>query len=163
MARPRSVPDEAVHAAVLALIRSKGEKAVTFSAVAARVGLVASSLAERHGTVAGMIADARKGAWDRIEEATDSAVVAAGAGPKGAVALLKALGGLDVPPVASDPERAAGWRARIEAELALRLGGGAKGREGAAILFAFWQGQLLWQPAGDKTARLKDAVRRLAG
>ncbi len=163
MARPRSVPDAAVHDAVLALMRGKGEKAVTFSAVAARTGLAASSLAERHGSVAGMIADARRAAWDQIEAATEAAVALAGPGPKGAIALLKPLAVLGVPPIVADPERAAQWRARIEAELALRLGGGARGREVAALLFAFWQGQLLWQPAGDKTARLKDAVKRLAG
>lgn len=162
MARPRSVPDQAVHDAVLSLIRGKGEKAVTFAAVAARAGLAASSLAERHGSVAGMIADARAGAWDRIEAASDAALAAAGPGPRGAAGLLKALGALELPPPAADPERAARWRTRIEAELALRLGGGARGREAAALLFAFWQGQILWQAAGGKTARLKEAVRRLA-
>ena len=161
MARPRSVPDETVHEAVLSLIRGKGEKAVTFSAVAARAGLAASSLAERHGSVAGMISDARKGIWDRIEMATAAAIAVAGPGPKGAVALLKALASAGVPPVTADPARAAIWRARVEAELALRLGGGSRGRESAALLFAVWQGQVLWQPAGDKTVRLKDAVRRL--
>lgn len=161
MARPRSVPDQTVHDAVLSLIRGKGEKAVTFSAVAARAGLAASSLAERHGSVAGMIADARKGAWDRIEGATAAAIAGAGPGSKGAIGLLKALGQADVPPIAADPVRAARWRACVEAELALRLGGGARGRETAALLFCVWQAQLLWQPAGDKAVRLKDALRRL--
>lgn len=163
MARPRSVPDATVHDAVLSLIRSKGEKAVTFSAVAARAGLAASSLAERHGSVAGMISDAYAGVWSRIESATEAAVAGAAQGPKGAVVLLKSLGGLGLPPVGADPERAMIWRSRIEAELALRLGGGSRGRESAAVLFAFWQGQQMWQPAGAKTARLKDVVRRLSG
>ena len=55
---------------------------------------------------------------------------------------------------------AQGW-ARVENALALRPGGGSKGREAAALLFAAWQGQLLWQPAGGKAFRLKDALKRL--
>lgn len=163
MARPRSVPDSVVHEAVLALIRAGGDKAVTFSAVAARCGLAASSLAERHGSVAGMILDARKGVWDRIEAATAVAIAAAPLSPKGATGLLKALSAQGAPPVAADPDRAADWRAQIEAALALRLGGGASGREAAALLFSFWQGQLAWEGVGPKTARLKDALRRLGG
>jgi len=161
MARPRSVPDTVVHDAVLALIRLGGDKAVTFSAVAARAGLAASSLAERHGSVAGMIADARRGIWDRVEAATAAALAAAPLSAKGAIGLLKALSGLGVPPVAADPARAAHWRSGIEAALAQRLGGGTRGREAAAILFAVWQGQLAWAEAGGKTARLKDVLRRL--
>ncbi|MFN3291927.1 MAG: transcriptional regulator [Gemmobacter sp.] len=161
MARPRSVPDTVVHQAVLALIRTGGEKAVTFSAVAARAGLAASSLAERHGSVAGMIADARKGAWDEIEAATAAALAEAPMTAKGAIGLLKALSAQGPAPVAADPARAAEWRRSIESGLAARLGDGPKGREAAAILFAFWQGQLAWDAAGPKTARLKDALRRL--
>ena len=48
-----------------------------------------------------------------------------------------------------------------ETALALRLGGGPQGREAATILFAAWQGQILWQTAGGKGFRLKDALKRL--
>jgi AcrR family transcriptional regulator len=162
MARPRSVPDTVVHDAVLALIRLGGDKAVTFSAVAARAGLAASSLAERHGSVAGMIADARKGVWDRVEAATAAALAEAPLTPKGATGLLKALSVLGLPPVAADPDRAARWRETVESALTVRLGGGSRGREAAAILFAFWQGQLAWGAAGGKPIRLKDALHRLS-
>lgn len=161
MARPRSVPDTVVHKAVLALIRAGGDKAVTFSAVAARSGLAASSLAERHGTVAGMIQDARNGIWDGLEAATAAAIAEAPVTPKGAVAVLKALSAQGLAPIAVDPDRALRWRLALEADLAVRLGGGARGREAAAILFAFWQGQLAWGGVGDKPARLKDVLRRL--
>ncbi len=158
MARPRSVPDPVVHDAVLALIRHGGEKAVTFSAVAARAGLAASSLAERHGSVAGMIADARKGAWDRLEQATAAAIDAAPLSPKGATGLLKALSQVTVPPVASDPARALRWRAGLETALAIRLGQDAGA---AAILFAVWQDRRVWQGHLDPPLRLKDTLRRL--
>lgn len=162
MARPRSVPDQIIHTATLELIRLRGEKAVTFSAVAQRVGLAASTLAERHGSIAGLIADARRGSWQGLEAATATAIAAAGPGPKGAVALLKAIDATCKAEVAADPDRARDWRVRLETELALRLGAGAKGREAAAILFAFWQGQQFWLAAGCKPAvRLKDVVKRL--
>ena len=45
--------------------------------------------------------------------------------------------------------------------LGLQLGGGAKGREAAALLFAAWQGQLLWQGAGGKGFKIKDAIKAL--
>lgn len=170
MARPRSVPDEIVHDAVLALLRAGGPKAVTFGTVAAGAGLAASSLAQRHGTVDGMIRDALAGQWARAEAATEAALSDCPLSPKGAGGLLKALGaaGLPLPPVLpgiTDPaltDLAAAWRARVEAELALRLGGGARGRSAAAILFAAWQGQALWADTGGRGFRLKDLLRRLA-
>jgi AcrR family transcriptional regulator len=161
MARPRSVPDPVVHAAVLALIRHGGEKAVTFSAVAARAGLAASSLAERHGSVAGMIAAARAGAWDRLEQATAAAVAVAPLSAKGATGLLKALAEADLPPVGSDPERALRWRAGVEAALSARLGNDAPAREAAAILFAVWQDRVIWHGYAEPPLRLKSVLKRL--
>jgi hypothetical protein len=57
--------------------------------------------------------------------------------------------------------RAAAWRRQVEAALAVRLGGGAKAREAAAMLFAAWQGQALWTRAEERAFRLKDLVKRL--
>ena len=161
MARPRSVPDPVVHDAVLALIRHGGDKAVTFPAVAARAGLAASSLAERHGSVAGMIAAARAGAWDRLEQATATAIDAAPLSAKGATGLLKALAQVDMPPVDSDPERALRWRAGLEAALTARLGNDPRAREAAAILFALWQDRQMWQGHAEPPVRLKAVLKRL--
>jgi N6-adenosine-specific RNA methylase IME4 len=58
-------------------------------------------------------------------------------------------------------QRAASWRATVEAALSLRLGTGQKARESAALLFAAWQGQLLWSRVGQSSVKMKDAVRRL--
>ena len=49
----------------------------------------------------------------------------------------------------------------METALTLRLGGGQKARDSAALLFAAWQGQALWSGAGEPGFRLKDAVKRL--
>ena len=58
-------------------------------------------------------------------------------------------------------DRATAWRETVEAALAVRLGGGAKAHEMAAILFAAWQGQALWERAGGRGFKLKDALKRL--
>jgi AcrR family transcriptional regulator len=166
MPRPRTVPDEVVHDAVLALCRAGGVKAVTFSAVAAATGLAASSLVQRHGSVEGMLNDARAGLWSRIEAATAAALAEAPPTPKGAAALLKALEPVVAPAFGSLPDtpaladRAAAWRARIEAELALRLGGGARAREAAAILCAALVG-VAARPGTPRGFRWRDAVKRL--
>lgn len=161
MGRARKVPDEVVFDAVLTLLASRGEKAVTFAAIAERSGLAASSLAERHGTVAAMIADSRDAAWQRLEALTDTAAADAGRDPKGAVQFLKRLNGAPLPVARVQPERAVNWRARVEAEIALRLGGGAKGRDAAAMLFSVWYAQSAWPGPEASRLRLKEVLRRL--
>jgi hypothetical protein len=39
---------------------------------------------------------------------------------------------------------------------------GGKGRGAAAVVFAAWQGQVMWQKAGGPGIRVKDAVKHLA-
>ena len=85
----------------------------------------------------------------------------------GAAIGTRAALAVDVAAMAADfrdpdlAQRAAAWRATVEAALALRLGSGTKGKEAAALLFAAWQGQALWSATGDSAFRLKDAVKRL--
>ena len=171
MPRPRTIADAEIFAAIRRLLAEGGDKAVAFGPVARATGLAASTLVQRYGSREGMLRAALLAAWDALDARTAEAEAAAPPGPKGAVALLKALGGggeaADVALLAVDfrdaalRDRAAAWRARVEGALALRLGGGARGREAAAILFAAWQGQALWALAGEKSFRLKDAVKRL--
>lgn len=172
MARPRSIPDSQIYAAIRQLLSRDGEKAASFGAVARATGLAAPTLVQRYGSQAGMIRAALLDAWDRLDAATSNAMTSADMSAKGAQALLKALAD-DAPDadgialLASDfrdpalRDRAAAWRHRVEDALAIRLGGGGKGREVAAILFAAWQGQALWQAAGGKSFKMKDAVKRL--
>ena len=169
MARPRIIADETVFAAIRELLSHGGEKAVAFSSVARETGLAAPTLVQRFGTRDQMVRTALHKSWDGLMAATATAS-AADSTPQG---FLKALAE-DTPEAADltllalefrDPalrKRAEEWRVNVEAALAVRFGGGAKGREAAAILFAAWQGQLLWQVAGGKAFRLKDAVKRLA-
>ena len=63
-----------------------------------------------------------------------------------------------------DPEvvqAAQDWRAKVEAALAMRKGGGSKGREAAALIFAAWQGRQIWEAAGGKSFRLADMLKAI--
>ena len=164
MARPRTIPDSEIFAAILRLIGAEGEKAVAFSAVARASGLAAPSLVQRYGSLPGMVQAAWEAEWDRLDAATDTALATIEHSGKGTQALLKALGADTTAALLAasqrDPElraRAAHWREKIEAALTARL----KNAEAAAMLFAAWQGQLLWGNGGEKGFRMKDAIKKL--
>ncbi|NEX45949.1 transcriptional regulator [Pseudotabrizicola algicola] len=172
MSRRKLIPDQLVFAGIRALLTRSGERAASFGAVSRETGLAAPTLVQRYGTQEGMVRAALMEGWDTLERATDAAEGDADLSVKGAQMLLKALCAdegdtADLPLLVrhlDDPElrlRAAAWRARVEQALAVRLGGGARGREAAALLFAAWQGQLLWRFAGERGFKLKDAVKRL--
>lgn len=164
MARPRVIEDGAVFGAIRHLLATEGEKAVSFGAMARATGLAAASLVQRYGSREAMLRAALLAAWDAL----DAETAKADADTDSAQAFLKALGGdaaeaTDLALLAMDfrdaalRARAAGWRAQVEAALARRLRDG----DAAAMLFAVWQGQMLWQVAGGKGFRLKDAAKRL--
>lgn len=165
MPRTRTVPDETVFAAVRRLLDQGGDKAVSFATVAATTGLAPPTLVQRYKNRDGMVRAARLDYWDALDHRTAEAI--AGTADKGPQGLLKAIGPVDVAAIAADlrdaelAARATGWRAAVEAALALRLGNSPKARESAALLFAAWQGQSLWAAAGEPAFRLKDAVKRL--
>ncbi|MEO6299855.1 MAG: transcriptional regulator [Paracoccaceae bacterium] len=165
MPRPRLIPDADIFAAILRLIAADGEKAVAFSAVARATGLAAPSLVQRYGTLQDMLHATFMSEWDRLDALTDTALTEVDAAGKGPQALLKSLGSETSAALlaasqrdAALRERAANWRNRVEAALEGKL----RDPTSAAMLFAAWQGQLLWQSAGDKGFKLKDALKRLA-
>jgi AcrR family transcriptional regulator len=165
MPRSRIIPDSKVFAAIQRLLDTGGDKAVSFSSVAAVTGLAPPTLVQRYGSRDGMVRATRQALWAALEDRTNAAIAATG--DKGPQGLLKAIGPVDAVALAADfrdpdlAQRAAVWRATVEAALALRLGSGARGKESAALLFAAWQGQALWDATGDSAFRLKDAVKRL--
>lgn len=167
MARPRTIADDAVFAEVRRLLATGGDKAVSLASVAQAAGLAAPTLVQRYGTREAMVRAALEAAWDALD-ARAGAAEAAASDPLGYLKALGQDGGTgDLSRLAADfrdpalRDRAAQWRARVEAALARLMGGGTRGRDGAAILFAAWQGRLLWQEAGGKGIRLKDVLRRL--
>ena len=165
MPRTRTIPDETVFAAVQRLLDEGGDKAVSFGSVGKLTGLAPPTLVQRYGSRDGMVRAARHAAWDRLERRTGKAI--AGTADKGPQGLLKAIGPVNPATFAADlrdpelAERATAWRTGVETALTLRLGGGQKARDSAALLFAAWQGQALWSGAGEPGFRLKDAVKRL--
>ncbi|TGD67715.1 transcriptional regulator [Tabrizicola sp. WMC-M-20] len=172
MSRTKLIPDSLIFLHIRALMLQSGERAASFGAVARVTGLAAPTLVQRYGSQEGMVRAALLDGWDALDRVSDAAEGQSDLSVKGAQMLVKALGDdtgdAAVLPLLvrhlDDPvlrHRAVAWRVRVEQALAVRLGGGAKGREAAALLFAAWQGQLLWQPAGDKGFKLKDAVKRL--
>jgi AcrR family transcriptional regulator len=171
MSRSRTIPDLAIFQAIRRLLTRGGDKAVSFSAVARATGLAGATLVQRYGTRERMVQAALLAAWDALDAETDAAILATA--DKSPQALLKALSAEpseegDLSLLAIDMRdaalraRATTWRARVEAALTLRMGEGDRGREAAAMLFAAWQGQMLWEQAGGRGFRLKDAARRLA-
>jgi len=153
-------------------LTQSGERAASFGAVSRATGLAAPTLVQRYGSQENMVRAALLDGWDALDRAADAAEGQSDLSVKGAQMLIKALSedngeaadlGLLVRNL-GDPTlrlRAIAWRVRVEQALSVRLGGGAKGREAAALLFAAWQGQMLWQAAGERGFKLKDAVKRL--
>lgn len=163
MARPRTLPDAEVFTAILRLLAMQGDHAVSFSAVARATGLAAATLVQRYDNRAGMIRSALLWAWDGLDAAL------AGADADSPHGLLKSLTDAMPEPAilsaslrdAAARARAEHWRESVQAALSRRLGDGAKSVEAAAILFAAWQGDLVWRQAGGKGFRLKDAAKRI--
>ncbi len=172
MGRRKTVPDADVFAAIRDLMARDGDKAVAFSSVSHATGLAPATLVQRYRSRDGMVLAAMLAAWDALDARADQLSADASLSAKGAGQILKALSEEDAATDmallaanfrdAAARARARGWQQKVEAALALRLGGAVKGREAAAILFAAWQGQVLWHTGGEKGFRVKDAIKRLA-
>ena len=170
MGRSKTLPDADVFAALRHLLIQGGDKAVAFSSVAQATGLAAPTLAQRYGTRDAMVRAALRDGWDVLAKATERAVDEAPPTAKGAAQILKTLSSGHLAEIAllvsefRDPALrgpALAWRQSVLAALGPRVGGGNKGQEAAALLFAAWQGQVLWHKAGGSDVKMKDAVKRL--
>jgi len=172
MGRTKTVSDAEVFLAIRQLLAAGGEKAVAFASVARATGLAGPTLVQRFGSRAAMMRAAQLAAWDTLDAATATAVAGSDLSPKGAQAFLKSLAegqakAVDLALLCADMrdaalrQRAKAWRHSVEVTLGLQLGGGAKGRTAAAIVFAAWQGQLLWNAAGGKAFKIKDAIKAI--
>ena len=170
MSRHRTIPDDQIFAVIRALLAEQGERALSFAAVAAATGLAGSTLVQRYGSVTGMVEAALAPVLTTLEAVLTLVSGEVAPNAKGAQDLLKALGDSDLAEIAvlaamfripALRARAEDWRNRVEAALASQLGGGDAGRDAARLVFAAWQGQALWHPAGGKKFRLKAALRQL--
>ena len=170
MARKKIIPDAEILALVLQKLLSDGDKSVSFGLIAAACGLAPPTLVQRYGALDAMMTQAIAAGWADLEALTAASEAEALVSAKGAQGMLKDIGAwVDIPSLLSVSrrdkallDRAAAWRKTVEAALAVRLGGGIKGREAGALIFAAWQGRMMWDAAGGKTFRLGEALRRLA-
>lgn len=174
MPRKRSIPDEDLLDAALALVREVGPDAVSFGILATRVGLAPSTLVQRFGSKAGMRQAALLRAWQQLEAATREAIATAPDGPGGVVELLVSLTGqYDEHDFADqlrvlredlrDPvlrERGEAWFAVLTDAVDARLAGSSGGVDGLGqLVVATWQGTLtVWGFSRD--AAVVDVVRR---
>jgi len=172
MARPRTLPDSDVFAVILQRIAAEGEKSVAFSSISRTTGLAGASLVQRYGTLAQMVEAALTWGWDELDHmaatAQDDAEAAEQFGAKGAQVMLKALTDL----VKSLPmaallaaslrhahlrPRVAAWKSKVEGMIVRHL----RDRDAAAMVFAAWQGQVLWDGIDSKGFRIKDLVKKV--
>jgi AcrR family transcriptional regulator len=169
MARSKLISDRDVFQQVLAVLLQNGEKAVTFSTVSAATGLAPSTLVQRFGSCNEMILSAIAQAWAELDDLVEAVTLDVAALNKGLASLLKSLVG-PVDPGAllmlslRDPaliRRAKAWRHKVEQAIAARLDDSAKAKETAALIFAAWQGRMLWDAGGGKGFRLGEAIKRL--
>ena len=165
MSRPRTIPDADVFAAILHLITEGGEKSVAFSTVARATGLAAPSLVQRYGALPKMVQAALTGEWDRLEAMTTAAIAANISNGKGAQALLKALFPGPSPALLAASLRDAKLRGRAtrwRQQVVTALGAQKGDADMAAMIFAAWIGQAVWEGYGTKGFKLKDLVRQFA-
>jgi AcrR family transcriptional regulator len=179
VARPRTVSDDAVLDAALAVVREAGPDALSFGVLAPRAGLAASTIVQRFGTKPALLQAALARAWDGLDADTARADAEAGPGVAGVVDLLVALSGqydehgeyADGLRVLRedlrDPvlrERGRAWIATLVAAVERRLADATPDRPGGAtglgeVVVAHWQGSLIvW--GFTRNAPLPVAVRR---
>ena len=172
MGRTKVIPDAEIYQLIRDLLAQGGDKAVAFSSVGRACGLAPATLVQRYGTRDGMVRKALLEAWDNLDALIADLHETCEISVKGAIQILKGLSADSSATDASlravdlrDPgtrARAIAWRESVEYALAARIGGQSKGRQPAALLFAAWQGQTMWQSAGNERLKLKDAVKRFS-
>jgi len=91
LARQKTVTDEAILDAALAVMTRGGPEAVTFASVGREVGLSAATLVQRYPTKAEFLRAALLRAWDHLDAQTAELDATAEVSPEGAVAMLVAM------------------------------------------------------------------------
>ncbi|MDN6860818.1 helix-turn-helix domain-containing protein [Pseudomonas sp. CAN2814] len=179
MARTKTVSDQTILDAAMALMVREGPEAVTFAAVGREVGLSAATLVQRHATKADFLRAVLLRAWDRLDEQTVQLDASAELSPEGAVRMLVAMfpvgegetdyaeGLLILREDMRDPqlrERGAQWGAALAAALGRRLSDDPHRQALLGRLMASqWQGAQLWwafERRGDAASAIGAELRR---
>ena len=105
------------------------------------------------------------GEWDRLDASSRTAISDITTNGKGVQGLLKAPSPGPVPALLAASlrdarlrGRASQWRSQVIAALTVLQGDS----DMAAMLFAAWIGQSLWEGYGDKGFKMKDLLKRLS-
>jgi AcrR family transcriptional regulator len=161
VARPRTVRDDAVLAATLALIGRVGPARLTLAHVAGEVGLAPATLVQRFGSKRGLLlaaarrgsdwagafATARAGAGDPLEALADALVgLSAGVATPAAMANNLAFLQLDLADADFHAEAAAGFEALREqcAALLAEAGAADPARAAEAVLTTYNGALITW-------------------
>ena len=160
MARPRTIPDEAVLDAALAVAGQRGPAGVTFASVSAASGLSPATLVQRFGTKEAMLRAALERAWDLLDAATAREDEQQPVTPEGAVHLVTALwpatdidenyaeGLLLLYEDMRDPvlrHRGVAWRVALTSALGRRLSDDpAEQMRLGRMMASQWQGAQIW-------------------
>lgn len=157
MPRKRTITDDALLDSALLIVRESGPAALSFGALASRVGLAGSTIVQRFGSKANLLRAALLLAWDRLDEATARAASEAAPDAGGVVDLLVRLSGqyeaddyadqlLLLREDLRDPllrARGQAWLATLTKAIEQRLTGVPGGAAGLGELIAAqWQGTL---------------------
>ena len=179
MARTKTVSDEAILDAAMALMVREGPEAVTFAAVGREVGLSAATLVQRHATKAEFLRAVLLRAWDQLDAQTARLDETTELSPEGAVRMLVAMfpmgegesdyaeGLLILREDMRDPllrERGAQWGEALAKALGRRLSGDPARQPLLGRLMASqWQGAQLWwafERKGDPAGAIGAELRR---
>ncbi len=160
MARQKSITDEAILDAALAVMTQGGPEAVTFASVGRKVGLSAATLVQRYPTKAEFMRAALLRAWDHLDAQTAGLDATEEVSPEGAVSMLVAMfptgegetdyaeGLLILREDIRDPQlrvRGARWGETLAAALGRRLTHDPARQPLLGRLMASqWQGAQLW-------------------
>ena len=159
MPRPRTVSEPDLLDGALAVVERAGPEGFTLAAVAAQVGLSASTLVQRFGSKPALLKAALMRGWDRLDDRSTTCDVVTPCTPHGAVDLLVALSGdyddqgfVDGLRILRedfrDPDlmrRGERWGRFLAEALGRRLADGSGPRPDlGALMAAQWQGTILW-------------------
>jgi AcrR family transcriptional regulator len=158
--RTKTIPDEVLLSAGLEIVHRDGPAALTFSTLAAVVGLASSTIVQRFGSKAELLRATLLHAWDELEGHTASAAMAASPDAAGVVDLLVALSGayetndyadqlMVLREDLRDPvlrSRGEAWFTKLAGSIEARLVDAPGGSAGLGeLVVAHWQGTLtLW-------------------
>lgn len=159
MPRAKTISDETVLDAVLALVTAAGPAALTFARAGHAAGLSPATLVQRYGNREALLQATLLHAWDRLDAETAAADAEEPVTPEGAIRVLLRL----MPPEAAEKNatdgllllredicdpvlraRGAAWGRHLALALGRRLDDGADAERLGGQMANMWLGAQIW-------------------